>query len=258
MVTSLQSPNDLLAALPSAQFNLLRPYLRTMVLDFGQVLIEAGAPVRQVIFPHSGIVSTLARLQRGETIEVGVVGRDGVVGATSALFGVPSSCAAVVRFSGAASAIDASHFRAVAELSPALREALLRDQSSRTIKAEQTAACNAAHTAEARLCRRLLQSREMAGSDCMLLSQDLMAQMLGVKRNTISLIAHGLQQQGLIRYSRGRMAILDVEGLIRRSCECRSADRVPVAVLPLRSSATVVMQRPAPGSEFGQAQRSPS
>ncbi|MGP9811399.1 Crp/Fnr family transcriptional regulator [Rhodopseudomonas sp. NSM] len=257
MVTSRQSPNDLLAALPSAEFDLLRPYLRPMVLDFGQVLIEAGAPIRQVIFPHSGIVSTLARLQRGETIEVGVIGRDSVVGGVAGWFGEPSSTAAVVRFSGAASAIEVSHFRTIAEHSPPLREALLLDQSSRAIKAEQTAACNAAHTAEARLCRRLLQSREMAGSDSMLLSQDLMAQMLGVKRNTISLIAHGLQQQGLIRYSRGRMAITDVDGLIRRSCECRSLDRLPVGSPPVvRPCVTVLAARPVP--EFVQAQRIPS
>ncbi|WP_322517633.1 Crp/Fnr family transcriptional regulator [Rhodopseudomonas palustris] len=256
MMTSRQSPNDLLAALPSAEFELLRPYLRPVVLDFGQVLIEAGAPVRLVMFPHSGIVSTLARLQRGETIEVGVIGRDSVVGGAAALYGAPSSTAAIVRFCGAASAIEVGHFRTIVELSPALREALLLDQSSRAIKAEQTAACNAAHTAEARLCRRLLQSREMAGSDTMLLSQDLMAQMLGVKRNTISLIAHGLQQKGLIRYSRGRMAITDVDGLIRRSCECRRVDRLPVAALPVRPCATGLTLRPAP--EFVQAQRTPS
>lgn len=255
MVTSRQSPNDLLAALPSADFDLLRPQLRTIELNFGQMLIEAGAPVRQVIFPHGGIVSTLARLRRGETIEVGVTGRDGVVGGSAALYDAPSPSAAMVRFPGTASAIDAGHFRTIVELSAALRDALMRDLSRRAIKAEQVAACNAAHSAEARLCRRLLQSREMAGSNSMLLSQDLMAQMLGVKRNTISLIAHALQQQGLIRYSRGRMAIIDVEGLIRRSCECHSADRMPVAPLPL-PFATALASWPAP--DFSLAQRSPS
>jgi len=256
MLTSRQSPNDLLAALPSQDFDLLRPHLRTMELSFGQLLVEAGAPFKQVIFPHAGIVSTLARLRRGETVEVGVIGRDSVVGAGAAFYDALASTAAIVRYPGAASVIDAGHFRAAVELSPALRNALLHDQSVRVVRAEQTAACNAAHAAEARLCCRLLQSREMAASDSMLLSQDLMAQMLGVKRNTISLIAHGLQQQGLIRYSRGRMSIVDVEGLNRRSCECHTADRLTVAQMPVRPCPALLAQRPA--QEFGLAQRSPS
>jgi CRP-like cAMP-binding protein len=256
MVTSRQSPNELLAALPAADFDLLRPHLRTIELSFGQVLVEAGEPVKMVIFPHGGIVSTLARLRRGESIEVGVTGRNGVIGSSAAFYQVPSLSAASVRFPGTATAIDAGQFRHLIDLSSAFRNALMRDQWLTIAKAEQTAACNAAHPAEQRLCRRLLQSREMAGSDAMLLSQDLMAQMLGVKRNTISLIAHALQKQGVIRYSRGRMAIVDVEGLSRRSCECHTADRLGLAPLPVRTTAPMLAQRVA--ADYGLTQRSPS
>ncbi|KPF99892.1 Crp/Fnr family transcriptional regulator [Rhodopseudomonas sp. AAP120] len=255
MVTSRQSPNDLLAALPSSDFDLLRPHLRTIDMDFGQVLVEAGAAVKQVIFPHAGIVSTMERLRRGETIEAGVIGRDSVVGSGAALYDVPAPSAAIVRFPGTASAIDASHFRTLVELSSALRAAVARDLWLRAVKAEQTAACNAAHSAEQRLCRRLLQSRAMSGSDAMLLSQDLMAQMLGVKRNTISLIAHALQQKGVIRYSRGRMAIIDVEALSRRACECHLSDASARLPMALRTT-PVPLQRSTP--DFSAIQRSPS
>ncbi|WP_420135735.1 Crp/Fnr family transcriptional regulator [Rhodopseudomonas sp.] len=255
MVTSRQSPNDLLAALPSSDFDLLRPHLRTIEMDFGQVLVEAGEPVKYVIFPHNGIVSTMERLRRGETIEAGVIGRDSVVGSGAALYDMPSPSAAIVRFPGTASAIEAGHFRTLAELSSALRSAVSRDLWLRSVKAEQTAACNAAHSAEQRLCRRLLQSRAMSGSDAMLLSQDLMAQMLGVKRNTISLIAHALQQKSVIRYSRGRMAIIDVDALSRRACECHLSDGSVRAPMSLRATA-VPLSRTVP--DFSVAQRSPS
>lgn len=255
MVTSRQSPNDLLAALPSADFDLLRPYLRTIEMNFGQVLVEAGAPMKQVIFPHGGIVSIMERLRRGETIEAGVIGRDSVVGSGAAIYNCPSPSAAIVRFPGSASAIDAGHFRTIVELSSALRDAVMRDLWSRTVMAEQTAACNAAHSAEQRLCRQLLRSRAMSGSDAMLLSQDLMAQMLGVKRNTISLVAHALQQKGVIRYSRGRLAIVDADALSRRSCECHQIDSTAHAPVPFRAT-PVLTARPAPG--FSAVQRSPS
>jgi len=250
-----QSNNGLLAALPLPDFDLLRPHLRTVEIKFGQVLIEAGAPLKQVYFPNGGIVSKVVRLKKGETIEVAAVGCDGVVG-SCALHEMLASTAAIVRYPSTATVIDVAHFRHAAEHSDALRGALLRYQWVRTIRTEQTAACNAAHSAEARLCRRLLQSRDMAGSDCMQLGQDLMAQMLGVKRNTISLIAHALQQQGLIRYSRGRLAITDVDGLMQRTCECYAADRAYYAPeAPTRSSAMVL---PRMAAEAVMPQRIPS
>ncbi|MCG6206783.1 Crp/Fnr family transcriptional regulator [Rhodopseudomonas sp. HC1] len=252
MLTSRRSLNDLLAELPSHDFDTLRPHLRTIELNFGQALIEAGAPVKQVVFPHGGIVSTLEILRRGELIETGVIGRGGVVGSGAAVYDVVSPSAAIVRFPGTASVIEAGQFRNLMDISTALRAAVMRDLWMRSVRAEQTAACNAAHSAEQRLCRRLLQSRALSGSDTMLLSQDLMAQMLGVKRNTISLIAHALQQKGAIRYSRGRMAIIDPDALARRSCECHVADGL---ARPLASPWIGVPPRRAP--EFS-VQRSPS
>lgn len=217
------SSNELLAALSASDLDLLRPHLRTVELSLGQVLIEAGDTVGRVYFPHGGIISSVVRLKRGETVEVTATGREGAVGDCAALFDAASPQAAIVRFPATAFAIDAAQFRSAAAHSSTLREAITRHQWKRMLQAERIAACNAAHSAEERLCARLLQSRALSGSDSMMLGQDLMAQMLGVKRNTISLIAHALQQNGMIRYSRGRMMITNPDELSRRACECHAA-----------------------------------
>jgi CRP-like cAMP-binding protein len=224
MTTTARSPNELLAVLPAADFELIRVHLRTVDLVFGEVLVPAGGALKQVYFPHSGIISSMVNLGQGETIEVAMIGRDGVFGGSAALYGAASPTGAIVRYSGTASVVDVADFRAVAERSAALRAALMRYQWLHIIKAEQTAACNASHSVEARLCRRLLQSRELSGSDRLPLTQDAMAQMLAVQRNTISLVAHALQHAGVIRYSRGRLEITNIDDLIERSCECYEAD----------------------------------
>lgn len=250
-----QSANDLLAALPAADFELLRPHVRTIDLKFGQVLVEAGAPLEQAIFPHGGIISSVIGLGKDEAIELAAIGRDGAVGAEAAHETV-AAAGAVVRYPATASAIEVMHFRYAVDHSSSLRSLLLRYQWIRAVRAERVAACNAAHSAEARLCRRLLQSRDMAGSDCMQLGQDLMAQMLGVKRNTISLIAHALQQQGLIRYSRGRLAITDVDGLMLRACACYKTDRSGFAATAVERQPNLTIPRLAP--DYAESPRLPS
>jgi CRP-like cAMP-binding protein len=224
MTLFVRSPNALLAALPAPDYELLRVHLKPAELSFGDVLVEAGAPLKQVVFPHSGIISSMVALGQGETIEVAMIGRDSVFGGSAALYGEVSPTAAIVRYAGTASVVDVADFRALAGKSEALRAALMRQQWIHTIQAEQTAACNASHSVEARLCRRLLQSRELSRSDRLPLTQDAMAQMLAVQRNTISLVAHALQHAGVIRYSRGRLEITNIADLIQRSCECCEAD----------------------------------
>ncbi|QDL98074.1 Crp/Fnr family transcriptional regulator [Rhodopseudomonas palustris] len=250
-----QSANELLAALPAADFDLLRPHLYTIDLKFGQVLVEAGAPLAQLVFPHGGIVSSVVGLTKADVIEVASIGRNGVIGSEAVHQNVAAT-GAVVRYPTSASAIDVMHFRYAVDHSAVLRGLMLRYQWSRSVEAEQIAACNAAHSAEARLCRRLLQSRDMAGSDCMQLGQDLMARMLGVKRNTISLIAHALQQQGLIRYSRGRLAITDPDGLMQRACGCYRATRGGFAAVAVDRQPSMVV--PRLGSDYAASQSLPS
>jgi len=224
MTTIRHSPNDLLAALPPADFELLRIRLKPVDLLLGQVLAEAGRPLKLVYFPHDGIISSMVSLGQGETIEVAMIGRDSLFGGSAALFGGISPTAAVVRYPGRASAIEVAQFRSVAERSEPLLAALMEKQCVQTMQVEQTVACNASHSVEARLCRRLLRSRQLSGSDRLPLTQDVMAQMLSVQRNTISLVAHALQTSGVIRYSRGHLEITSVDGLMRRACACHDVD----------------------------------
>jgi CRP-like cAMP-binding protein len=220
MASFRQSPNDFLAALPGAEFEQLRPHLRTNELVLGDTLVEAGGRLQLIYFPHCGIISQVVQLAGGEAIEVAMIGREGVFGGTAALYGTLSPTAGIVRFPGAASTIDVAHFKAVADHREALRSALMERQWQNMLLAEQSAACNATHSIRARLSRRLLMARALSGSNQLPLTQDILAQMLGVQRNSISLVANALQQRGLIRYSRGHLEITDVEGLIAHACEC--------------------------------------
>jgi CRP-like cAMP-binding protein len=229
MASYQRSPNGFLASLPEPDLELLRPHLRTTELVLGDTLVEAGGRLLLIYFPHSGIISKAVSLAGGELIEVAMIGRDGALGGSAALYGTLSPTAGIVRFPGKASTIDVAHFRAVAENSEALRNAMMQRQWKHIVDAEQAAACNASHSIEARLCRRLLTARDLSDSDELPMTQEILAQMLGVQRNSISLVANALQQRGLIRYSRGHLVITDVAGLIEHSCECYLAHRSPAA-----------------------------
>jgi CRP-like cAMP-binding protein len=227
MASFRQSPNEFLAALPEPDFELLRPYLRVTELVLADILVEQGERVLLIYFPHRGIISKAVSLSGGDAVEVAMIGREGVFGGAAAIFDEVSPTTGIVRFPGAASLIDVGHFRAVAERSEALRAALMRRQWHYNVEAQRTAACNASHGIEARLCRCLLMTRDLSGSDKLPLTQEILAQMLGVQRNSISLIANALQLRGLIRYSRGQLLIIDPAGLIELSCECYQGMETP-------------------------------
>jgi CRP-like cAMP-binding protein len=132
---------------------------------------------------------------------------------------------AIVLFPGAASVIDLDDFRIVAAQRPALRSLLIRHGEVQLAQAQQTAACNAAHSVEARLSRWLLRARDLHDGRTLPLTQEVLAQMIGVRRNAISIVAHALQEAGIIRYSRGRIEIIDADALQETSCECYAAIR---------------------------------
>ncbi|HEY0331702.1 MAG TPA: Crp/Fnr family transcriptional regulator [Rhodopseudomonas sp.] len=221
----LRSPNQFLAALPAEDFALLQPDLRPFRLVQDEVLFEAGDTLRAVYFPHSGIISKVVHLADGTTVEVALIGRDGVSGAAAVLNGGVSSTTATVQFPGAASLIDARRFIAAAGRSEALRQAVMKLQWIDFVQAEQLAACNASHDITARVCRRLLRLRDLALSNTLPVTQDLLARMLGVRRNSVSLVAGALQHAGIIRYSRGQVEITKVDGLTELACECYAANK---------------------------------
>jgi CRP-like cAMP-binding protein len=219
----LRSTNYLLQSLPAAELEVLRPHLAFVDLVREAVLVEAGAPLTHVYLPHSGVISLVVSLSEGQTVEVAMVGRDSIFGAAAALDGRISLTDAVVMLPGTASILDVAQFRAAADRSVAFRTLLVRHEQALFAQAQQSAACNASHSVEARLARWLLRARDLWGSENLPLTQEFLAQMIGVQRNAVSIVAHALQQAGIISYSRGHIEITNLEGLRETSCECYKA-----------------------------------
>ena len=220
MDSAPRSPNGFLASLTADDFELVRPYLRTVELLQELVLVEVDEPLKRAYLPHHGVISLVVKLARGENVQIAMIGRDSVFGCFSAL-GEPTALnTAVVLVPGVASTIDVDRVRAAADQSATFRAMLVRHGLAIYAQIQQTAGCNAAHTVESRLARCLLQTRDLSGSDKIVLTQELMAQMIGARRNSVSLVANTLQQANFIQYSRGHIEITDPDGLSKTSCEC--------------------------------------
>jgi CRP-like cAMP-binding protein len=225
MISPPHSSNRMLALLVAPELEAILPYLKSIELPQETVLFEDGDPIKLVYFPQSGIVSLVVDLASGEMIETGMVGRDSLVGGLSALDGRVSLNRAVVQVAGAASVLPADRVREIAEQSIAFRTTLIRHEQAILAQSQQSAACNAVHSLEARLARWLLRCRDLLGSEEISLTQEFLGQMLGVRRTTVTLAARVLQGAGLISYRRGHIHINDPEGLKECACECYEALR---------------------------------
>ncbi len=215
--------NQLLLSLPAAELEALRPHLGFTDLVKETVLAGAGAPQSHVYLPHSGVISMMVNLSGGQSVEVAMIGRESILGAAAALGSHISPTDAIVALPGTASILDVALLRAAAARSVAFRTILVRHQQALLAQAQQSAACNAAHSVEARFSRWLLRVRDIYDDETLPLTQEVLARIIGVQRNAISLVAHALQQAGIIRYSRGHLHVTDIEGLRRSSCECYDA-----------------------------------
>lgn len=212
--------NGLLQSLPAAELDALRPHLSFFEMAKEAILIGAGAPQTHVYLPHSGVISIMVSLTGGQSVEVALIGRESIFGAAAALGGQISLTDAVVLLPGTASILDVAQLRAVAERSVGFRTTLIRHEQALLAQAQQSAACNATHAVEARLSRWLLRIRDIHDGETLPLTQEMLARMIGVQRNAVSLVAHSLQQAGIISYSRGHIHIASVEGLMESACEC--------------------------------------
>jgi CRP-like cAMP-binding protein len=221
--TDLRSTNGFLASLAESDFELIRPYLVTVELDRSSVLIDLGQPFKNVFMPHSGVISLVVKLAGGERVEIAMIGRESVLGAFAALGDLRSLGEATVLIPGVASTLDVDRLRAAVNQSAHLRGALVRRGQGLFAQAQQSAACNALHTVESRLARCLLRIRDLSGTDNFVLTQERIAEMIGSRRNSVSLVANALQQIGYIRYSRGQIGILNPAGLAEQACECYGA-----------------------------------
>jgi CRP-like cAMP-binding protein len=212
--------NQLLAALPPADLARLAPLLETVRVEVGDVLTEPRAPIRHIYFPHDCLISLLGVAEGRMTLEVGLVGHEGMLGATVALGHDVSQVRAIVQRAGAASRMDSARFRTEFARNPSLQRVLYRYTDTLLSQAIQIAVCSRFHVLEARLARSLLITRDRLQCDKFHLTHEFLAHALGVRRVGVTKAASALQQQGLIIYSRGNIEILDVEGLAAASCKC--------------------------------------
>jgi len=223
--------NLLIASLSDKERAFLGPHLKPIKLEQQKVLYEAGSTVDTVYFPTSAIISLVVALSTGETIEAAMVGRDGVVGGAAALDGKISISRAIVQIEGSGVTCEADALKDLAMQSPALRSLLTRHEQTVYAQAQQSAACNATHSVEARLARWLLRARDLVDGVALPFTQEFLAEMLGVRRTSVSVTAHTLQQAGLIRYSRGNIQITNLEGLQETACECYETVRKHYSML---------------------------
>jgi len=212
--------NRLLAALPKDEYQRLLPKLEPFTLVFGEVIYESDDLIRTVYFPTSGIISLLAAVEDRATLEVGIVGREGMVGLPAFMGVKTSGNRAVVQGAGEAMRMKASAFRAECENGGSFPRLLRRYTHSRLTQISQGAACNRFHPIDARLARWLLMTRDRMGTDEFQLTQEFLSNMLGVRREGVNKAAGALQQQNLISYSRGNLLILDRVGLTAIACHC--------------------------------------
>jgi CRP-like cAMP-binding protein len=212
--------NRLLAALPGKEYQRLRPHIEEVSLSFGEVLYESGETIRRVYFPNHGIVSLLSMVEDRSTLEVGVVGPEGMVGISVFLGAQASLNQALVQGAGAAMSMKADAMRKHVGHDGPLPDLLRRYANSLLAQISQTAACNRFHAVEARLSRWLLMTHDRLRSNEFRLTQEFLSHMLGVRREGVTKAARALQQMNLISYVRGQLTILDRTGLEARSCGC--------------------------------------
>jgi len=212
--------NKLLAALPRHDFNSLAPNLTAVSLQQGEVLAEPGDEFDHVYFPQSGMLSLLAVLRDGKAIETATVGREGAVGAMAGLGLYKSLVRVVVQLPVMVSKIPASQFKRATAESEAVRNMCIQYNEVLLAQARVTAACNALHPVEARFCRWLLQSADRAESDNVALTHEFLAEMLGVRRTSVTEVASKIQAAGAVSYTRGQITILKRSALEKMSCEC--------------------------------------
>jgi CRP-like cAMP-binding protein len=212
--------NHLLAALPAEDFERVSSRLRLAPLALGDVLYESGSRQRAVYFPTTAIVSLLYTLADGASAEIAVVGNEGIIGVSLFMGGETTPSRAVVQSAGEAYRLPGKILKEEFTRGGAMQHLLLRYTQALLTQMAQTAVCNRHHSLDQQLCRWLLLSLDRLVGNELVMTQELIANMLGVRREGVTEAAGNLQGAGLIRYSRGRIAVLDRSGLEKRTCEC--------------------------------------
>ena len=222
-----QTPeNGLLAALPAEDYERLLPHLMPVKFSLGEVLYESQGLMEYVYFPTSSHISLLYTMIDGSTAEVGLVGNEGLVGIALFMGGDTTPNRAIVQGAGRAFKMKASVLQDEFKRGGALQLALLRYTQALITQISQTAVCNRLHTTEQRLCRWILMTHDRTQTDQLEMTHEFIANMLGIHREAVSLVAHRLREKGAIDYRRGSMQIVNRRILEECSCECYQVVRV--------------------------------
>lgn len=212
--------NQLLSALPPDELARWVPQLEVVDLPLGKVLYESGLALSHIYFPTTAIVSLLCVMENGSSAEIAVVGREGIVGVSLFLGGGSTPSRAVVQSAGVGIRLRAALLKKAFDESAPVMYLLLRYTQALITQMAQTAVCNRHHSLDQQLCRWLLLSLDRLSGNELVMTQELIANMLGVRREGVTEAALQLQAAGLIKYARGRISVLDRPGLEKRTCEC--------------------------------------
>lgn len=238
-MTPIPGPNanQLLASLPAADLPRWLSMLEAVELPLGQVLCESGSTLSHVYFPSTAIVSLLYVMENGASAEIAVVGNEGIVGISLFMGCGSTPSRAVVQSAGQGFRLTAEAIKREFNLAGPVMYLLLRYTQALITQMAQTAVCNRHHSLDQQLCRWLLLSLDRLSSNELVMTQELIANMLGVRREGVTESALKLQQAGLIRYARGRISVLDRGGLERRTCECYAVVKKEYdRLLPMRTA----------------------
>jgi CRP-like cAMP-binding protein len=212
--------NHILSKLDASALALLKPHMRTISVEHGELLHGSTSDIEFAYFPRSCIISVLAGTDQGGTAETSIVGREGMIG-SSTIHGITTSFAeSIVQVAGEAVRIPAAEVHRAGRESESFRKIVALFDLSLLAQSQQSTACQALHQVENRAARWLMQCRRRLGSNDIRLTQEFFGQMLGVQRTTINLVERTLQNAGLVQIGRGRISILDAEGLHAVSCDC--------------------------------------
>jgi CRP-like cAMP-binding protein len=212
--------NRLLGALQPDDLSLVHEHLQDCYLDKGKVLQDPEEPIENVYFPHGGMISMLVVLPDGQMVETMTMGREGAIGLSRGIGSRAAVGRAIVQLPGPAARIPAARWAELAQQSQALRNLIVRYNDVQLAQIQQSVACHALHGVEARLCRWLLEARDRMGSDTLPLTQEFLADTLGVRRTTVTIVARMLQSAGLVHYRRGIIQLRDVAALESAACDC--------------------------------------
>ena len=225
--------NQLLAGLPRKAYGRLLPSLKAVSLSLDDVIDAPGEPARYIMFPTTAVLSVLCVMKSGRWVETGMVGNEGMSGMAACLGTYGTTAATVVQVAGEAVRIPTRAFRKEFDRGAALHDLLLRYIGALVVQISQSVGCNTHHILEARLSRWLLIVRDRTASDELSLDHKFLSQMLGTGRSAVTIAAGSLRRAGLIRYTRGKITILDRQGLEASSCECYGVVRAAYESLRL-------------------------